>query len=421
VTTFVYRSTDTGAPASVTGASSNVTLAAVLRGCLINGYNSQSGVTATRTGGIATFTKTSHGFNQGGGITSQPGQVLTITGFTGGNAAAYNITKGVVLSVTTNTWTMATTSGTDSATGTGTAIVAPADYLGSLWTEPFAASGGISTFQLPAVGTSNRVFRLDENTSAQNAQGRLYETMTGLSAGVNPSPTLAQVALGSGPYIYKSSTADSTARAWEVFTNGKWVVLFVKNATGRSMYYFGDPQTRKSGDAYQGYSCLDASASATGLNCTPTTFSTGTSSGNIINVGVGGYMMRRSDQTGTGIAITKVPMDASAAGVQFSNSGVTSEWGNSGIAVAGLIPYPNGPDGSLVMTGVNLYEATGAHWRGSMPGLWIPCHSGLINVVAVNDVVIGAADQAGKTFEFFSASSTPASLILVETSDTWVN
>ncbi len=401
MTTFVYRSTDTGAPPGVAGNSGNVTLAAVLRGCLINGYNQKTGVTATQSGGIATFTSTSHGYNAGppGGV----GQVLTITGFT---STDYNIVKGVVLSVTANTWTMNINPlAPATAVGSGTSIVAPADYLGSVWTEPFVAGGGIAVFRQPTSGANGMYLRLDENTSGQYPQVRGYESMSALSTGTNPFPSTSQVAIGSGLYIYKSSLTTSTQRDWMVWTNGKFVVLCLRpSAVECSVIVFGDIKTNKSGDAFHTIIVADTTSAAV-----TTSSSMALSSNSVLSAAQGSYIARKYDQIGTSARISKGAADM----LLFGSGSNMSASSNS-------LPILNGPDGGLYFCRMHICEADNSgHFRGDMPAIWALCHN-IGATYSTGDCVQGTGALAGKVFELVHCSvSNTAYTLAVEVSDGW--
>lgn len=329
---YSFLSSDTGAPvlSGQVGA-----LIGVLDAILVNGYNQQTGVTATQTGGVATFTKTSHGY--------RVGQLLAITGFT---TTDYNVT-GLVLSVTSNTWTMAVSSGAATpAVGTGTTIVTP---LGC--TKAFSGTN-LASYRWP-VGT-NRFYLGVDDTNAQNARIRGFESMTAagvaVASGTNPFPT--DIQLSGGLYSYKSSTANSTARTWRAYSDGK-LLHYIPNPNGSNTerQSFGDFISFKSGDAYNTMIQGDGSASVTS---SPHGW---TASSSYTAALTGFYLCRKSDQT-----------TASVNGSMLQDSPHTNtRMGN------GPWTYPSPIAGGLGLTRMLIYDAvSGNDPRGYVQGLWCP-------------------------------------------------
>lgn len=106
-----------------------------------------------------------------------------------------------------------------------------------------------------ATGCCVRV--LDNGTSgainAQFATFFVYASMSNIDTGVDPAPTTSQSSVGIG--IYKSATANSTARSWFAWGDEKTFYLTIQNGDGTGAYAvsfigFGDFSSLVNGDTY---------------------------------------------------------------------------------------------------------------------------------------------------------------------------
>jgi len=230
VNTFKY--TDTGAPVlnGVVGS-----LAALLRSCLVNGYNVQTPSSIVVASGVATVTyATAHGY-----------KVPRVILVAGANTVAANGKKRV-LTTTTYTLTFDATGIADGAiSGTITTKMAPLGF-----TEVFTGTN-LSAFQgSDATSNSRSILRIDD-TAALYARVISYEAMTDINTGTGPMPSTAQ--LSGGAYIIKSTTSDTTARPWYLIGDGRLFFLYICPAgtTGRrNIFVWGEPISYKSGDAF---------------------------------------------------------------------------------------------------------------------------------------------------------------------------
>lgn len=247
-TTQVFKSTDTGAP-SMAGQTGKVI--AILDAVLVDGYNSQTITSITRSGSTATASKTAHGFRDG-----------AVLLHAGADQAEYNV-KAKITVVDANTYTYPV-SGTPAtpATGALTAKVAPAG-----WSKVF--SGTNKAVYRPPQGNRFYLRALDDGSDATNtakvAMFRGYETMSDVDTGTAPFPTVAQLA--TGLFIAKSSTADATARTWTVQADEKRLVFHVAPNAGATTAHghwgFGDLVGASSADPYASFAFgWDSSASA---------------------------------------------------------------------------------------------------------------------------------------------------------------
>lgn len=227
----VYQSTDTGAP-TLSGTAG--TLVSVLD-CLVNGYNT---VTLTSLGvasNVATgYVSGGHGFTMIGGIV---GPVITISGAT---PAGLNGNWRLAGIADSTHFTFATSGIADqTASGSITAKLA-----GSTFSKVFSGTNkGVYKSTSLIAGTS--YLRIDD-TGAQSAVVGLYETMSDVDTGTG--------GIHDGTwYLYKSSAASGTARAWFLITDGIAFHLLVENGDGtyiNSGLYYGDMISYKAGDAY---------------------------------------------------------------------------------------------------------------------------------------------------------------------------
>jgi hypothetical protein len=376
-TVQVYKSTDQGAP-SLSGTAG--ALITVLDAVLVNGYNSTSVTSITRSGSTATLTASSvHGFSTG--------QTIVVAG---ANESEYNGT--FVCTVTSTTVLTYTVSGTPATPATGTITVkrAPAG-AGTAWAKAYSGTN-LAAYR-PGAGT--RFYLRVDDTGTTNGRCVGYETMSDVNTGTGPFPTAAQ--FSGGMYWPKSSTADATARAWIISATDRLLIMHVSsagtaNATDASVCVWGDLKTYKSGDAYHCIHIGATSATTTSSN----SFFTLTG---ITSTSTGHYCARSYTQLGTSLAVGK-----HSDGVK----GSVSTMGSGGLA------YPNGPDGGLYLAPVWIHETAGPSVRGTIPGLWAPLHTRPLEHL---DTVSGTGSLSGKTFlalKMYTGAET-----FLETSDTW--
>lgn len=384
-----FKSTDSGAPA-LSGEVDK--LRAVLQAILVDGYNSKT-ITITRSGTTATASCTSHGFVDK--------HVLLVAG---ADQTEYNGEVEITY-VDANTFTF-TVSGSPAspATGTITAKVAP---MG--WTQPYTGTNK-GAFLQPA-GSNGFYLRVDDS-NAQNAQVRGYETMSDVDTGTNLFPTNAQIAVGSGLYIYKSSAASATARTWKAWGDKKSLFM-VMNTDGSNLWHplgFGDFHDFSPGNAYGTYVSGAPTASATSAGNMP--HCRGLLS-NVSPASHGNYICR--DNAGTAGAVTfyrNVSM----------NAGVTPGSSDSPIGVPQYgATYPAPIQGGILLSPIYLVGDSNSPttpyvngYRGRLRGLFAPGHT---RPLTNGDTFSGAAGTPfdGRTFE--AAAFGVNGQIIVQTSD----
>ncbi|WP_018991305.1 hypothetical protein [Aromatoleum toluclasticum] len=380
MTVRTFRWDDAGAPALSHAAGA---IPALLKACLVNGYNSQTVTSVTRSGAVATVQKTAHGFRNGARIVHA-----------GAIEPEYNVDAAITV-VDANTYTYPV-SGTPAtpATGTITAKVAAAG-----WSNPFSGTN-VEVFRNGAGSTQLNLRVAQTATGAARVVG--YETMSDVNTGTNAFPTEAQIA--GGLYLVGSSTLDSTARPWLIVADEKRCYLWVGaslttaqgfgSTTNQPMYFFGDILTNKVGDLYHYKIIAGATAATNGVSFGAVTTNLSSTSG-------GHYVARNYAQTAGA-----VPSAHSTNG-SLSSGGATM--GTSGVT------YPDPVTGGMTLADV--YATESSIVRGRMPGLWAPLHNLPGNP---GDTFSGRGAMAGKTFILLDAGNGGTrSRVALETSDTW--
>lgn len=100
-----------------------------------------------------------------------------------------------------------------------------------------------------------RIYMRVDDTNAQFASIRFYETMSDASTGTNIHPTVAQVAAYAFP---KSATADATVREWNFTATDRWFVARIRWGTFTSqgageaddVVFAGEPISIQANDPY---------------------------------------------------------------------------------------------------------------------------------------------------------------------------
>lgn len=275
--------------------------------------------------------------------------------------------------------------GHSALTSTAGALLAVLDAVlvtGQGWTKPFS-SGNVAVYKQPA-GSNGFYLRVDDS-GANFARARLYETMSDVNTGTGPTPTDAQ--LSGGFYIHKTSPGD-----WIAFAHGGNLYLFTSYSSIR-FYLFRvvDIISNKPADAYGTYIHGQPTDSAT-AGMVSVTSSLSNSSG-------GGYLVRASQ--GTGGAIQAAQLSA------ITNTNLNT-----------LGPsYPDPVSGKLKVSRLRVNEPTATSVRGYHPGLLLEDHSGA--AFADRSTLDGSGPLSGRTFMAVSFGSSGAAQVLIETSDNW--
>lgn len=231
-----------------------------------------------------------------------------------------------------------------------------------------------------------------------------YEVLTGITGG-NPTgsgvfPISSSGIVGPTVPWFKSTAQSSTARAWTLM------------ADSRTVYFFSQPDgasynCNMFGDIYS------YNPNPTGPEkCIIVGMGTGEVSAITYNVmdvlsnaitAQGGHFAARSfSGRGGSITIAKV-------GDQAKNNGASG--------LRGTIQYPNGPDGSAVLSPVWIVEpATNPTFKGVLRGFWQICHA--IGNFTNNQVISGSGNISGSYQLIFPTGGAATTLFCMEVSNT---
>jgi hypothetical protein len=371
----LYKSTDTNAPI-LTGQSGS--LVSLLTMILVNGYTAASVASITRTSNTATVTLAAPN------STLVTGNWVTIAGAA---QSDYNgIFQITVIDNLTFTYTVANTPVTPA---TGTITYAKS---GLQWTCPFS-SGNTAVYR-SADNTSNQFYLqvIDNAATAgggREAQVTGYESMTSATVGTRPFPNLTQKSLGL--CVRKSTTADSTVRAWTLIGDDR--TFYLITATGDTspfhMFSFGHFITFKSNDGFNTFICAEpAFNSGTTANALCTFYTV--ANGSI-------YLARNF----AGLATD--PASVSNITVPYVNGSAITAGLGSGMAL------PNPPDTGYYVLPFYIYETYGsfAAFRGRFPGIYVPMQN---TPLTQYDTMTNVSGLSGVTLTAVSISNTNSSV-----------
>jgi hypothetical protein len=109
----------------------------------------------------------------------------------------------------------------------------------------------------------------------------------------------------------------------------------------------------------------------------------------------GHYMARTYGGGGTSINVGKLFDSTKCIGNSNVNAGAVGA-----IAMLGVMQTPNGPDNSLYLSPVSVYESTTSTVRGRLRGIYQVCHP--LASFSDGQTFSGGGDYAGKTFQVIS-------------------
>lgn len=332
-----YDSTETGAPVLNNAAGS---LIALLRACLINGFNVKAITGITVSSGVATVTCPAHGYS------NAYGKWLKISG---ANVPALNGTKQQTI-VDANTFSYpapGVANGTYTATD---ARRAPAD-----WVELFQGTNK-SVFQRSDPEATAMLLRVDDTGSAPatvtDARCVMVESATDVDTFVDPSPTVAQAS--GGGYIYKGAN-NATAKKWAIVADGRFLWLMHPSVTNVTPYdmqisHFGDGVPFRTPDPYF---CLLSASLSSGGNASSAGAGLNTSYG-VPSTYQGGVVARNFAASSKSVITHKC---GAGAGAVLGAEGV----GQFGADVVAISRTYHQVEPDLIFAG--------GHIRGEVPGL----------------------------------------------------
>lgn len=343
----------------------------LLDACLINGFDPRPVNAITVSGGVATVTISA-------GNPFEAHAVIRITGVTGDLSALNDDWRIATAGASTFTFTCPGIAD-GAADGTITVKRAPAG-----WTKQFAATHK-AVYRSSEPYASGNVVRFDD-ADARTAYVRGYESMADADTGEGPFPTTSQVS-GGGLRWHKSSTANASARNWELFCDGGLLHLFIALDTSYGAdyewYTCGDIVSFVPGDGYH--------HALTGFTVGPYPFP-GHDSVHVLDNAVFRYMPRNVAQ--------------SAGAIEYVCAGslVTNVPGYNGAT------YPAAADNGvhlhapvLVIDGT---QKTG-HVRGILPGFLQPIN----NCQPLRGQTLNDLPEAGRAVRFIGASSPWATYV----------
>ena len=270
------------------------------------------------------------------------------------------------------------------------------------WTEPYTAAANIASFKNDGtVGSGMYINVIDNGGTAatgKTAVIRGYSSMSALSVGTNPFPSVAQESVGL--YVRKSETANSTARPWFAIACRKWIYLFIASNSEASNfqapYVFGDVVSHQPGDGYNGL----------------------VSAGGTVDPGTSGA---RSSMFNTTAALTVTPAGATTraymagAYTQVAAAIPVALFNAANIGTPGgtsaPCPYPNGAGNALLTGALAVVESPG-QVRGRLPNCYASWHIlALTDQTSLTDTPSTGLTGLSKKFSANAAGSFAGELL----------
>lgn len=411
-----YTSSHQGAP-QLTNAWGD--LVALLDACLVNGFNSKTITALTSVGGVATATI-------GAGHLNVVDQILTVAG---ADQAEYN-GEVKVLSVNATQFTYAITGSPASPATTGSSMTAKVSPLG--FAKAFTGTNK-GAYRSPNVLSNRPYLRVDNSldaayTTTYAKKGKVtmaegmtdIDTFTGARAPYDATvPTKNEAASGSGASVidgwYKWYYARSTSNGSDSFGGGtagnrNWVLVgddrgfylitsHEPSSTQRVVYTFSDFASYRPGDGFN--TLLTATEMYSAANVSPNINSTNYNSSDF-----NCQMAKTGDATGKAVLRSHLQVGGYTRLNLASLQTVAAAFSVTGFATG--IPWPNGPDYSLLLHPVYLQEETTGHLRGKLPGMmWVHNNNPLSDLTFVSNV----AGYAGRKFLLVDGAYTVTSTL----------
>jgi hypothetical protein len=277
------------------------------------------------------------------------------------------------------------------------------------WTKPYSGTNGAVYRQ---AGGNQFYLRVDDNAPnvtsvAREAQVSGYEAMTAFSTGTGQFPTTTQSS--TGLVIRKSTTADSTARAWIIIADDRTFYLFIitGDAAGYYAFAFGDFYSYKTTtDSYR-----TIIIGRTQVNNGTNTYEVLAGSYKLDTNLNSHYIARTFAGTGTSVSAGKHTDHIKCI------AALADQVLPVGLSTQTLFNNPNTPDGGFYVAPLWVHEAPSM--RGHLRGLWAGCHT--YSTVADGDTFSGSGVYAGKTFRVIKPvyANGNTGYLIVETSNTW--
>jgi hypothetical protein len=370
-----FHSAMPGAPA-LTGAAGS--MISVLNACLLTGFGLQTVSALSVSGGIATAT-----------VPSTPSASVDSIILVAGASNALLNGEQRATAVGANSVSWATTAADGAVAGTITIKMVPAG-----WLQPFVGTNLATYKSADAMGTG-MVLRVDD-TGTTSCRVVGYESMSDITTGAGPFPSVAQ--MSGGGYWSKSSAANATANNWYLFADGRTFVLHVCPNSGATpvnihgyTYGFGDAlATRPGGDPY---ACFLA-------------YSSGATTGD-------GTLDTSSAVAPKAFPRSYTGLGSSVLHYLYNNSGLPNPTATSGNDTGSFGPFPSVVDGSLRLSSRYFATAINSGPRAGLPGLYYVPMSLLFDTFKAKDKISGTGPLTGRKLFCLnpvnagSSSSTP--------------
>jgi hypothetical protein len=258
---------------------------------------------------------------------------------------------------------------------------------------------------MPTATSNGRFLYVDDSFSDQCARVTGYESMTSISSGISPFPSLYQVT-NARLFLAKYFSATITPIAWFIIATDKLFHIVINTggsfppstSSYTSHLAFGDIVSFLGADAYN---TIIVAQTSVGYGNVPTM----TNMNNVGSQVTGHFMARAYTQLGTSQTLSK-----SYVGPMISG---TTAMGTSGLATI------NPVTGEMYFSSLLIGETGSFAIRGILPGVITPMF-GASTLLTDGDQISNITGFSGKTYEvkFLSAGGSYG-IGLFEISNTW--
>lgn len=367
-----YRDDLPGAPvlSGVAGAAIDL-----FDACLVTGFGLRTATNVVVAGGVATVTLPSDAKNP-----NLVYSVILLEGVTGAMTDLNGEQRVTAADATTLQFATAVSDGT--ATGTITVKTAPAG-----WEKRFSGTNKAVYRSLSPESFGMHLWV--DDSAAKTCLVRGFESMTDVDTGTGPFPTVAQSATGG--FWVKSTVANSTANAWDVFADHRALYFCPLAATGavaanvgQASYFFGDIVPYWSGDAFA--AVLSAASSDPG---------NASSNGSVHSYSTSGSVRHFSRAiSGTGSAVPA--FHAAETGSVTAASGADSQYG--------VFPPADGAMRlARIISSEGAATGTSAVLRGVFPGVYHIPQNNIHATFQRSHVLAPVSGLGGRRLTFINA------------------